>query len=284
MPTLPLVDPDVVIGGGDVPVNDTSDVLALFPSCLQTDDPAPVRDALVSAMSAMFARYQELSAYAAAQTDLLRATDVCLDAKCADRGVYRQAGEQDEPLRDRALAVPALCTPSAICAAADAVLAPYTSVKSQYCEASLDRWFVRSHGSAWSSHVYPATTTRAPNYPDRLYPEDSVANGGLSRHQSTPGGAMVFNDARGRMFVLRVPDISPIDDSILPIRSRSNHLLGSPPLGMFVGSGASSLNASYPRANPATALGVYQAVADSVNRIKGQGIRWRLYADPKLKG
>jgi hypothetical protein len=267
-----------------LPVTSADDVRAVLPAFLLPDDPAPVRDAILAALTQILLTYQARSAYAAAQSDILRAVGRGLAEACAERGVYKQTGETDDALRARALTVPSLVTPAAILAAANTVLAPYTKVLPQYSEAAQDRWFVGGVAPrAWHSFLFKkATTSLSPFYPDRLYPEDASVNGGYVRPQSSQGASRVYSDTVGRYFLLRVPDLSPLDASLAATYARASSGVAVPNR-MFVGRGMSATNTTYLRKIGASAVGAYQSVVNAIDRIKGSSIRWLLLVDPKLR-
>lgn len=279
MPTLPLPGGGGALSGGDLPVTSEQDVLAALPLFLRPNDSAPVRDALIAALTAMFIGYQDKAAYAAAQADKTRATGTYLRGFAEELKTYAKSGESDDALRQRILATPGLVTPPAILAAANAILAPYTSVHAQFFESYGDGWYVRAASAtpAWHSYVWKSTTSRSPTYPDRLYPDD-VGTDGLVRPDSNPGGARVFKDTVGRLFVLRVPDLSPLDAQIAAVSADQDVSSAR----AFIGKGTSSSNTTYFRAVSATALSVYQSIANTVERIRGSSIRWTLLVDPKL--
>ncbi len=267
-----------------LPVTDDADLRAVLPAFLRPDDAAPVRDAILAALTQILLTYQRRAAYAAAQSDILRAIGRGLTQACNERGIYRQAGEADDALRARALTVPNLVTPAAVLAAANTILAPYTPVLPQYSEAAQDRWFVGGGSSrVWRSFLYRhASTPRSPLYLDRLYPEDAATNAGVVRAQSSPGAARVYSDTVGRYFLLRIPDLSPLDASLAATyREASAGVAVSS--RMFVGRGAAPASAAFVRRIGATAVAVYQAVVNAVDRIKGSSIRWMLLVDPKLR-
>jgi hypothetical protein len=267
-----------------LPVTSEDDVHAVLPAFLRPDDPAPVRDAILAALTQILLTYQARSGYCAAQSDILHAIGRGLAEACAERGVYKQTGESDDALRARALTVPSLVTPAAILAAANTILAPYTSVLPQYSEPTHDRWFVGGDAPrSWHSFLFKkATTSLSPFYPERLYPEDSVANNGYVRPQSSPGAARVYSDTVGRYFLLRIPDLSPLDVSLAATYAHASMgvAVGS---RMFLGAGSSSSNTTYFRKVGASAVGVYESVVNAINRIKGSSIRWMLLVDPKLQ-
>jgi len=319
MPLLPLPPGGAAISGGDLPVVDSSDVLKVFPDFLKSGDSAPVRDALIAAMVAMFLTYQDFAAFAAAQSDVLRATGIYLDGLLEDRGIKRQPGEIDDDYRARGLAFQAVVTPAAILAAVNAILAPVSNVQCQYFEAGLDRAFL---GSDWIIFpILPAPHDRGkafvgttPQYVDRLYAYD-VATNGAARANSDPGGMWLFSDCIGRYFVLRVPDLASLDrilqlaysgallsvDDTLPpeLGGATPSTFPTPPVGslspnlggqgLFLGNGSNTSGAeadgsvaTFMYSSSTSSYQIYQLIANTVERLKGQSIRWMLYVDPNL--
>jgi hypothetical protein len=108
-----------------------------------------------------------------------------------------------------------------------------------------------------------------PQYRRRLYPDDKAINGGFVRPGSRIGGAWAFSDHVGRYFVLRVPVLAGLGraHAFVP---RAYVFDGGHRAGFFVFDGAGS------------ALGVYQAITNAINRIKAHSVRWMLHADPSL--
>ncbi len=275
MPTLPAPLP-FVPGGGELPVNDADDVRAVYPRNLRGPaENAPVREAIVEGQLATQLAYQERSAYAAAQADPTRATGIYLDGHAGDRGIFRQEDEDDESLRARMLAVPDIVTPAAIIAAVNAILAPYTSIECQYFESILDRWFVRSSAGL---HDWRAFVGANPSYASRLYDQ---------RQNSKPGGAWVFDGCVGRYFVVRVPILNATGVRRMWAFDGSVNLAAlANPDGAWINDGsnvggteATGSVATFIGFGAKTALEVYQAIANSVNAIKGHGVRWQLIAD-----
>lgn len=258
-----------------------SDVLAVLPAFVRRSDSAPVRDALAAALVEILRRYRQLSAYAAAQCDITRATGIYLQSLCAEHGVFKQDGETDDALRARALTVPSLVTPAAILAAANTILALYTSGRAQYAESVLDRWFVQDGTAPWHSFVGVQA-----QYLSRLYPADAAANGGFVRPGSEIGGAWAFSGQLGRFFILRVPVLTGLGsahaflaaDAGAPADARSFVADGA----NAGGSEASGQLGMFVYQSPGTALATYQAIVNAVSRIKGHSIRWAMIADPKL--
>ncbi len=279
MPTLPLPIGGASSTGGELPVVDESYVLAVLPAFLRPDDPQPVRDAIVAAITAILLRYQDRAAFAADQSDILHAVGAALAEACAEIGVYKTEGESDDTLRARALTSPSLVTPEAILAAVNAILAPVTSILSQLSEAFQDRWYVGSDAArTWSSHIYKADSIPvSPYYLERLYPGDAAENGGYVRPQSAPGAARIYSDTIGRYFLLRVPDLSLLD-------SAGSFVFADPSTeGWFVGTGAFLPRAAFLRRLGATSAAIYTAIVNAVDRIKGSSIRWQLLVDPQLQ-
>jgi hypothetical protein len=285
MPTLPAPLP-FIPGAGDLPVKSADDIRPEFPAPLRGPaEAAPVREVIVEGERALMLEHQERAGYAAAQADPTRATGVYLDGHAEDRGTFRQPEELDEPLRARMLATPQIVTPTAIVSAVNAILAPYTTKLAQYHESILDRWFVNDGdpGSAWHSFV-----GAGPHYPDRLYDDHQGTPG--RRSQSDPGGAWVFPDSNGRMFVLRVPVIAGLEAGHAFVLDGSvNETVPGAVTGSFLGDGTDALGSEssglvgmFITDGYASEVAVYQAVANSVEAIVGQGVRWQLVADPAL--
>jgi hypothetical protein len=329
MPILPLSSGfSVIPQGGDLPVTDASDVIATLPSAMQPNQASPVRDALCAAIAGLMIRHQEEAGYAAAQCDILRATDQYLIALAEERGYFQQANETQEQFRARILATPAVVTPQAIVSLANALIAPYTNKQCMYFESALDRWFV-NNGATWNSFVGVG-----PRYDDRLYVDPNVTDGTRVPNRD-PGGAWVFADTNGRLFGLRVPVIQDSDvaieyagyndatvQPILLFGGDAFHLpdAGPPELGgaetpapalpgapagrtpqagdlpstaggrgLFVangtntgGSEADGSCATFLYRGAIAALSIQQSIVNSIERIRGQGIRWLLFVDPNL--
>lgn len=285
MPLFPLPIGGAGIDGGDLPVTSADDVLALLPAFVRDNDTDPVRDAIAAALAEVFLEYQRRADYASAQSDVLRSTGRYLDEFFEKRGIYRALGESDPDLRARGLAIQDYVTPTAILAATDSLLAPYTKVKSRYAESIHDRWFVHDGGDhPWHSHVYSHAGTNTPTYPDRLYPRDAAANGGYACPQREPMGAMAFGGHGGRQFLLRVPDLSPIDDAFSSVWSQNHVAEPQAAHGFFIRTGVVTGGGvgTFIRQNPGTAQRVYETIINTIDRIKAHSIRWVLIADPRL--
>lgn len=274
MPTLPL--PTVAaVDGGDLPVSDIEDILAILPGFLKPEDPSPVRDAILAALVAMMVKYQTLSSEGVAMCDVLRSLDSSLRGLGEDRGVYQQEGEDIENYRARILATPGIVTPEAIIAAVNAILAPFTSIECQYAESVQDRWYVGTSAARnWHSYVWDSTTSMAPGYPERLYEEYADQNMGYYRPNSRPSGALVFDDTKGRMFIIRIPDIAGIGDlGGFPSSSElsSRFYVG----GIGVSSGIRKIGT--------TAADTFNLIVSTIDRLRAHSIRFVVISDPKLK-
>ncbi|WP_438029032.1 hypothetical protein [Sorangium sp. So ce233] len=232
-----------------------------------------MRDALVEAETAMFLAYQERADYAAAQSDPMRATGVYLAGHASDRGIYQQEGEGDEELRDRVFTVPDVVSPHAILGATNAILAPYTDKEAKLFESVTDRLFLGDGTTEWHSFLTDGTADLDPQYQDRRYE---------LRDGAGPGGAWVFDDADGRYFVLRVPDISGITDALGYAYSGAQDPDDDAGLFMGDGSDVDGSSAGFLYQGSSDALSIYQAIANTVERIRGHGVRWLLIVDPKL--
>src|ERR1051325_6101660 len=145
---------DIFTTAPSAPVVSIDDVLAVLPAFLRPDDSAPVRDGLFAALTEVLLQCQDDGVYASQQADILKSSGTYLEGLCADRKVFKQAGEGDPQLRARALAIPKLVTPTAILAGINAILSPYTAVQAQYCESVFDRWFVFRSSPTDGNHSY----------------------------------------------------------------------------------------------------------------------------------
>lgn len=254
------------------------------------DDAEP--EAIVQAQAAQLENNRVLSSYAADQSNIARATGRYLDGLGEDRDVHRSGDEKDESYRQRVLAVPDVVTPLAIMKAVNAVLAPYTSIKSQYLESIQDRAYLRfSVPPMDSGDPDPgnccAIINDTPNYPARLYPEDEAVNG-AARVQCSPGGMWLFGDRIGRYFVLRVPDLSPLDDNVPAMYFENSFAPGDPvaaalPNRLFLRTTGSDPPKSFLYKNSKPALDVYGAVISAVQAIIGHSIRWKMISDTTLQ-
>lgn len=223
MPTLPLppLGPGVSIDAGDLPVTDLDDVQAVWSPDITQLPSAAAFLAVQKGQTNSLLTYQELTRYAAAQSDPLRATDEYLDECGWERQVYRAAGEQDSPYSARVNARPATVDPNDIIAAANSVLAPYTAISCRYAEHTDGIFASNPATTSWSNHAFndgrlPTSGWTAmdpnygggpfatPNYPDRYY-------GAIPLRR--PQGMIAFN-AGGRIFVLRTPDVSFVDNNV----------------------------------------------------------------------
>lgn len=260
----------------DLPVTSEADIAQLLPYFVRQSDSAVVRDAWVAMLTVLFKEYQKYAEYAAKQSDILYATGMYLQGLGADRGVFKQAGEDDETYRARILSTPALVTPDAIMAAVNAILAPYTVKKANYFEAALDRWFVQDGTvTAWHSFI-----GSQPQYLDRMYEVDAASNGGQFIPSRGVRGAWAFADNAGRHFLIRVPDIAGVE---------SEHaflLVGN---GSFIADGSNASGteaagtvATFTFSDRKVPQDVYDTIINMVNRIKATSMRWTLIVDPTL--
>lgn len=289
MPTLPLppIDTDgIPVDGGPLAVGSVADVVAAWSPDLMQDVPvAPVRDAIQAGELEALLAYQRLARYAAAQSDPLRATDVYLDEIGGERSVNRTASDTDTTYRQRINTGTPTVDPVDIIAAANAVLAPYTSISCRYAERSDGMFLGNPATSTWSTHLFHLAGAMdggagaTPNYPDRNY---------VAIPARRPFGAMLFSDPYGRIFVLRVPDISAIDNTVAALYQLGNPAPPEQPNGgggFFLGvtaDGTSAQNVSYLESIGATSAGIYQAVVDAVEAIRGHSIRWTMLSDQNL--
>lgn len=208
MPTLPIVPP-ATEDGGELVVEELVDVLGLLPIEVRRILSAPVRDALASALLAILLEYQSRATQGASLGNILTSTGSSLDGLAADYDRYREDGESDASLRARILTLDAMVTPNALIDLINSFLSPYTTGEAKYFESELDQWFVHDGAGdwAWDSFVYDDEAAATPHYPDRLYADDAVENGGVSISNREVLGAWAFGDTLGRYFVIRIPDL-----------------------------------------------------------------------------
>lgn len=273
MPVLPM-PPESPLAGGDLPVSSVDDVLQILPAFLKQGDSHEVRDAILEALTAMMIKYQVLSEQAVAMSDVTRSLDSALIGLGEDRGVFRQESETLEEYRARILAIPNIVTPEAIIAAINAILAPFTDVEAEYSESVQDRWFVGTSADRdWHSFVWDATASDSPQYIDRLYEDDATDNSGYFRTNSNPGGARIYADTIGRMFIIRIPDLSSIDTlgSFPDSSSIADRFYIGPSGGM-----------SAVRTIGTTMLDIFNTIVSIVSRLKAHSIRYMILADPKM--
>jgi hypothetical protein len=243
----------------------------------------PVTDALVEAVLALLLEYQYRAGYAAAQADLLRATDEYLDGLGQDRGYERAEGEQNADFRERVLDIPDVATAWAVRVVVNGILALYTSSRAQVFETGLDRWFV---GVSSASATWRSFLNRNPEYPTRLYEQDEPENG-VALPDNEPKRPRLFSDNLGRQFMVIVPDLAGLHDS--PAALYSSAFQGSGvqdarlgDIAAHLGTGATSTVAAFVTGSTATADTVYQAIVNAVEQIRGHGMRWILMTDPSL--
>ncbi len=286
MPLLPLppLSDGVPIDAGVLPVSSTTDVSNEWAAELTQPTTAPIRDAIIDGQAEALLAYQRASRYAAAQSDPARATGIYQDEIGSyERGVHRQPGEDDTPYRARYLGFQGVVDPNDIIAAANAVLAPYTTISCRYAESS-DGWFLNDGGNAWSSHVFDSaggslgSPNETPQYPDRLYPIATAA-GLTSIPNRRPPGAFVNEDTFGRWFLLRAPDISAVDTTVAALFDATAPTDGS---GFFLTDGSGSFGGEFLFDFASTANDIYNALIGAVDVLVGQGVRWSMTVEAGL--
>lgn len=271
------------IDGGALPVKSTDDVLAVFPTEVRRASPAPVRDGLIAALTEILLEYQRRSRRSAAMSDILRAKLDALAGIGDDHDLAQQVGEDSETYRARLLGVPSLVTPAAIMSAVNAILAPHTPLTAKYFEASDDRLFLSgSNGVAWHSFLFETGSGASPLYPDRLYPDDATLNGGDTISDREVLGGRCFDDQLGRYFVLRLPQLQSLDDD-------GAYAIDASDDGMWIADGSDTGGAesdgsvtSFIFTDIVLSTDIYGAIVDTVELLKGQGVRWAAYVDPLL--
>jgi hypothetical protein len=275
--------PPLIPGAGPLAITSPDDVRKQMPDWMVRALDQPVTDALVEGLYQLVLAYQHEASYAAAQSDILRATDQYLDGLGQDRGYERAEGEKNEDFRSRVLNIPDLATGWAIRLVVNGILAAYTTSEAQVFDATLDRWFVAvsSPTAIWRSFL-----NRNPEYPDRLYEQDEAENGAAIPNNE-PKRPRLFSDALGRQFMVIVPDLAGLHDDPACIYSSAlqggggeDARLGG--IAMHLGAGTGSVAAAFLVGSTATAETVYQAIVNAVERIRGHSVRWILMTDPSL--
>lgn len=280
MPQLPFTLP-VVPAGGEQPVSSVEDVRSVFPAEVRRTnaDQAPVREAVVEFITETHLAYQQDAAYAAAQSDITRATGLYLDGLAGDHEVPRQTDELDENYRNRVLFPQEMVAPGVILEAVNEILDPHTTKKAQLFPTILDRLYLHDSGpTEWRSFLW-RSGPQDNEYPDRYYDD---------RTQAHPGNSWVFSsNMGGRAFVLRVPVLDDVSSEASFIFSADASL--DPDLAAFVADGTDAAGseldgsvATFLFRGDATTQAIYQQIVGAVERLRGHGIRWILYVDPNL--
>jgi len=277
--------PALVPDAAPLAVSTTDDALALLPEALKRGEQHPVTDALLESLVGILLEAQYRGSYAAAQSHAARATDRFLVELGADVGTLASEDEDEEALRGRIAGQQETATLDAIRAAVNALLAPHTARACQVIEPALDRWFVRGATAAvWFGGC--VGTGISPPYGDRLYPSDATRNGGESIASSEPCGARTYSDHVGRIFQVLVPDLAGLTEleafawgTPRPQSSAPDPRTEGP--ATFVG-GTTAQIGFFARSSGTTTEALMKAIADTVDGIAGQSIRWTLLTDRNL--
>jgi len=256
--------------------------MALLDELLGTEDPAPIRDGLVDSLTSLLYELEFRGEYALAQADAARATEGYLTSMGGeDRMRPRAIGEQDEPYRSRLFSTPETVTERAIVTGVNALLASFTRTQCQLVDTVLDRWFI---GDDDPNRTWHSFIDAPPEYPDRLYSGQEDSWGGVSRPNSDPGGARVFDNEVGRQFLLLLPDVTGLPARAFVITHRDDLAPGTvSEMGFFVGNTTSADVASFPALNNMDAQALYHAIENFVNSVVGQSIRWSFIAELEAK-
>jgi len=250
--------------------------MALLDELLGTEDPAPIRDGLVDSLTALLYELEFRGEYALAQADAARATEGYLTSIGGeDRMRPRAIGEQDEPYRSRLFSTPETVTERAIVTGVNTLLASFTRTQCQLVDTVLDRWFVGDGTASWHSFI-----DAPPEYPDRLYSGQEDSWGGVSRPNSDPRGARVFDNEVGRQFLLLLPDVSGLPARAFVLTHGDFLAPGTvSEIGFFIGNTTDSEIASFPAVNDLDAQALYRSIESFVNSVVGQSIRWGFSAE-----
>ena len=261
MPTLPITQP-VSLWAPSPTAQSADDVLAIMPEKYRQED-QPVTQALASALAAHTSAHNKAVEYAAAQSDLLRATDKYLDGKAQDHGFVRALDESDEDFRARVLAWRNIATRDAVAEAVNAVVETYSTSEAVLIDPILDGWYVDDGSAVWSSHVWDESGGSWQNYPDQLYA--SRTNAGLL-------DAIPLSSDRGRCFGILIPVIDNVAD-LMWIDDNE---------GCFVGDGSESVPMSFTSAWMKTATEVADDLLNAVESVRAHGVRWFALEDARL--
>jgi hypothetical protein len=271
---MPVEQPPLVIGAGPRPFRTKADVVAHLDELLQDGEVAPIRDALMDALTALLFELQFRGEYAIAQADLLRATQGYLTSLGGDdHRVPRAPGEEDEDYRTRLLTIPATVTEESITLGVNVLLAPFTSTECQLFDGVLDRFFVQESGSSaaqWRSFI-----GATPEYHDRLFAGQEPSNDGYARPNSDPGGARIGGDHFGREFYLLLPDLIGFAEPS-PVWDTSARVFDA---GFFVGDHTVADVLGLPGFRSSSVDSLYRAIEGFVNSVAGQSIRWGFFAE-----
>jgi len=238
------------------------DVLVLVPPELRSEEAQPVLNAIVDILVAMSLEYQRDSDRCIAGCDPERAEDSPLDAVASDRGAERASGEEDEAFRARTLGITPNASLSAIYAAVNAILAPWTATTCQIIESHLDRVCVRSNTTALDWHAFIGFQAL---YPDRLYDDGTVAT--VTGRGGT--GAHIYSNTALRMFTILLPSLSMLE----PADVWPQSIIG---YGLFVGYDA------FIHPPGANMTMVYRAIENAVLQIAGHSISFTMIEDRTL--
>lgn len=270
---MPVEQPPQISGAGPRPFRAKADVVAHLDDLLQDGEVAPIRDALLDALTAMLFELQFRGEYAVAQADLLRATEGYLTSIGGDdHRVPRAPGEGETAYRDRLLTVPATVTEESITLGVNVLLAPFTPTECQLFDGVLDRYFVQESGvdAVWRGYI-----GATPEYPDRLFAGQEPSNDGYARPNSDPGGARIGGDHLGREFYLLLPDLIGFAEpsSVWNAEPRPFDA------GFFVGDHTVPDVIGLPGFRDSSVDALYRAIEGFVNSVAGQSIRWGFFAE-----
>jgi len=275
MPTLPLSLP-AIPGAGELPVRSRGDVTRELPGAIRDAEPAPIRDALCDALLGVMREHQLAVGYAAAQSDVGKATQQCLDAHTEERGVSRASDEGDADLRSRLVEIQAAISRAALRDAINTLLTPHAEQTCRILEPVLDGWFVHD-GTVDTWHSFVGAS---PYYPSRLYKSDSTRNS-TTIDGVDPEGCRVFSDdsTPGRALCVLLPVLA---DTPAHAHIPAPGNVGEPPLfgwGCFAGDGTNSSQELLVSGTQESADAVYATIAKTVEDLIGHSIRWIMLAD-----
>ena len=277
---MPVFLPPLIPDAQPPAVRTAADVVSLMRREVRESETAPVRDALVDFVLGVLLEFQYRSDLAERDSDAVRAAAVHLRELGAERGFAQAIGEPLGDFRNRILSRLNVTTKDAIVAAVNALLLPYTTTECILLESSLDGWFLNdgtdgdSNPALWHSFL-----GRTPSYPDRLYEGDEEQNGGVTRPNSDPQYARVF-DGTPRQFLLLVPDLTGFsDDAAWLWEAPGDHLTQiMAGVGWFIDDGTDPNIGSFLFRGALSETVLYETIVRTVGLLVGQSISWMMHA------
>jgi hypothetical protein len=231
---------------------------------------APVRDAVVSAITEVLRAYQDSAAYSISQIDPLQSNDIYLEGLGQDHGIVKVPGESDGAYAARLFAAPALVSTKAIYDAVMAIVAPHSAEPVYIVEPEMDCGFVTDGTATYDGPFVGAAT---PRYPDRLYPDDAAENDGFVNTMGDPGGWRVYNYLGGRSLHVILPSLSAVDNDFSFVSDADGDEMFISDNSDASGSELDGSVISFAFVDSVTSDELYNSIAAVVDRNRAQGFR-----------